>query len=211
MHVSRTFRPWFYRTLWLSIGVIVLVAGCVLSTKVYEWRVVRPLVAKLRIAAINGDGGECQMAVSELSSYGARAVTPLIKLMHDPNPSVRWWAIQALGPFEPEVDPPPVEAAVPVLIAALNDPDPSVRAAAASMLSKRNETRIAAGSALRDRFLDPQEDKRVRMPALESLAKIDRVDSAVLEQLREMTQSNDGNQRAWAEYWLKRLSPHQIQ
>lgn len=72
----------------------------------------------------SGDEQRAQTAVTDLATYGSRAVKPLRELLSHPDPDVRWWATYALSEFNDK-------EAQASLIDALKDEEVSVRCCAA--------------------------------------------------------------------------------
>jgi HEAT repeat protein len=75
----------------------------------------------------SGDDCRAEMAIPLLAQMGQEVLTTLLRLLDNPDPDIRWWAVRALAQFKQN-------SAGQGLLRALSDPDPSVRYCAALSL-----------------------------------------------------------------------------
>ena len=176
-------RWWKRKTVWLAVGVCVVVGGALLARAVARRaRSVEALVRELREEGPYGrygvvertlDGAEMygvanwfaseRGVVGDLIAAGAAAVGPLVPVLGDGDEDIRDAAKSVMG----AIDDPRV---VDELIEALGDANPLVRAGAAEVLGRKKDMRAAEGlaGAVRD------EDADVRRVAVWALGCLDK-------------------------------------
>lgn len=85
------------------------------------------ILTPLRRAVAQGDDAAAEEVVQALLRTPEAALAPLLRLSHEDDPDLRWWALRALAEI-------PAPQVPPRLVAALRDPDPTVRQVAALAL-----------------------------------------------------------------------------
>jgi HEAT repeat protein len=143
---------------------------------------------------------EAIRAVCRYGEKAAEAVPPLVGLLKNSDPPVRWNAARALGKLQETA-----KSAIPDLVAAMGDPDKDVREHAAEALGDIGPAAADSVPALVKVLADPE--PMVRRDAVRALGQMGPAAKAALAAVQERKKDENEKVRVAAEDAERKIDP----